>query len=308
VPVRGFALAVVTVAGCAQLVGIRETETGSGGPTPPPIDGAGSGRGSASCGSTVIPNACALLASGMAFDLTTNAKFDTDSGTLVVNGQAKPVTAASVGDIEVIVATTFRVGSGAVLVATGTRTLGVLASDQISIEGTIDVGSHVAAVGSGPGSRTAMACAAQAGGDAAANVNIMDGAGGGGGGFRGGGGNGGAVIVSAMANPDGGSSGVGSVVCPGMPIGGCPGGSGGLGTSTPAAFGGPGGGALYMTSQMGVSIAASGALTAGGAGGAGGLLGTAGNQGGGGGGGVGFIRIPLDFTGSGYTLSPDPCP
>jgi hypothetical protein len=206
------------------------------------------------------------------------------------------------------------------------------------------------------------------------------------------------VIVSAMANPDGGSSGVGSVVCPGMPIGGCPGGSGGLGTSTPAAFGGPGGGALYMTSQMGVSIAASGALTAGGAGGAGGLLGTAGNQGGGGGGGgaggmimietpalqvdgviaanggggaegggsgtsgrsgedgqpsgsfangggglsnggnggnggtgssdngdsadsldtgasgggggggVGFIRIPLDFTGSGYTLSPDPCP
>src|SRR6185503_718552 len=102
---RGFALSVVVVAGCAQLVGIRTPESGDdGGPIPPPSDGSG---GSSACGLSVavIPTACDLLGAAMPFDLAQSATFDTDMGVLLINGQGAPVSVTTSGTFEVIVAT-----------------------------------------------------------------------------------------------------------------------------------------------------------------------------------------------------------
>lgn len=174
--------------------------------------------------------------------------------------------------------TTVTVNAGTKLTATGARALVLLATGDMNIAGTIDVGGKAAA--SGPG-----ASATNAGGKSAAT---QDGAGG-----AGHSGNGAAGSTTVAGG--GGSAGPGYGVAGLVPLlGGASGGANGATAGTTQAAGGGGGGAVQLVSCASFSLAASGVVNAGGGGGAGGpgsLLSNLPGGGGGGGGSGGAILI-----------------
>jgi hypothetical protein len=189
----------------------------------------------------------------------------------------------------------FAVNPGAAGIATNPLVL--IATDSITIEGTIDVASHfndtlaggIQALGAG--ARTAVGCA----------VTGLDGAmgkpvtGSPGRAYGGGGGAGGSLGTLGGAGGNGGNN---SNTAPGAPVagtginqlvGGCPGGTGGMGGGAGggAGPGGNGGGAVYLLA--GTSITIAGKINASGSGGSAGGPGDLSSGGGGGGGSGGMI-------------------
>jgi hypothetical protein len=182
---------------------------------------------------------------------------------------------------------------------TATNPLVLIASQSISIEGAIDVASHVdASIATmpvlGAGARTAVGCAA-IGVDGTQGRLSGQGDSFGGGGAAGGslgslggaGGFGGSSNNVAHGNPVAGTD-------PTLLVGGCPGGRGGDGEGDGGGggTGGGGGGAVYLLA--GDSIAIAGKINASGAGGGQGKPGmfSAGGGGGGGSGGVIGLEAP----------------
>jgi hypothetical protein len=154
--------------------------------------------------------------------------------------------------------------------ATGSKPLVLVASDWISVDGTLDVGSHQGVTKAGAGSNPAGMCDAAtlpttSGGGAGATFIGRGGDGGNGGG----GGTGGLAV-----NPGG---------APLSLRGGCPGQSG---LSSDPAPGGRGGGAVYLIA--GNTITINGLINAAGEGGGGGRNVNFGGGGGGAGGMIGF--------------------
>lgn len=193
-------------------------------------------------------------------------------GTIVlptlIDTDASPLCGAYTGTSDslcVIAATTLLVSTGAVVAATGSRPLVLIGTENVDIDGTLDVASHRAGR-TGPGA-TGNACMA--------GTAPMDKLGGPGGSFGGTGGAGGGPVPSGA-----GVTGVASL------RGGCAGSDGSGGTQ---GTGGAGGGAVYV--MAGASVIIEGTVNASGAGG-GGALDTAGG-GGGGSGGMIVLDAPL---------------
>ncbi|HEY1547969.1 MAG TPA: hypothetical protein VGG28_09115 [Kofleriaceae bacterium] len=290
---RTLAFGMIFVAGCAQLLGLKDFPTGqdASGPGDAPGDGS-------SCPSfSSIADTCSLAGSGLPMVISENpATFNTDTDVLIEGSAqvAVPIAEASDGTT-LILATTFELGPSVTLTVTGSHPFGVIATEAITLYGAIDGGSHLLAGSAAAGSLLASACGAAAGGSGSpTNHNsTFDGTGGGGGGHSGYGGAGGSGNVDGTVYA-GGIAGSGNSACPVAPTGGCPGGIGGEGDSLAAnnMEGGAGGGAVYLASA--VSIAIGGSISVGGAGGFGGGSASGANDGGGGGGGGAGGMIMLE--------------
>lgn len=182
--------------------------------------------------------------------------------------------------------------------ATGTYPVVLFATDSITIEGAIDVASHLndtlagGIPALGAGARTAVGCAVTGldgvmgkpvGGGSQDSYGGGGGAGGSFGSLGGAGGNGGNNNNIGHGNPV-----LGSV--PSLVVGGCPGGSGGPGDGGGGVgVGGNGGGAVYLLAGKSITIA--GKINASGAGGSAGGSGNFSSGGGGGGGAGGLIGL-----------------
>jgi hypothetical protein len=176
----------------------------------------------------------------------------------------------------------FTIGAGSTIGVKGTRPFAVLASHDVTIHGTLDVGAHLAVPGPG-GALGGMGAGA---GGTGVHDNGMgsgfDDAGGGGGSYGTAGARGGSV-----GRFDGGAPG------PTYPLGGLVGGSGGGRAGVCAPQPGAGGGALLL--YAGHQVTLDGMITAGGGGGAGGVMtcptGASSGTGGGSGGTI-WIQTP----------------
>lgn len=194
----------------------------------------------------------------------------------------------------IVAGATISVAAGATVRASGPNPLVLIAAQSITINGGIDLSSHLpATIGgvpvTGAGGRTAVDCAAT-GLDGVAG-KLMNGTDYGGGGAAGGsfgalggaGGEGGDNRNIGRGNPV-------AVPAPRVLIGGCGGGRGGDGSEGGGSgIGGSGGGAIYLLA--GNSISVPGKLNASGSGGGGGSGGTFSSGGGGGGGAGGMIGL-----------------
>jgi len=194
--------------------------------------------------------------------------------------------------------TTFRVFgvNPAGTTAPGTNPIVLFATQSISIQGTLDVASHVGDVIAGmpvlgAGARSAIGCAAiNLDGTQGRPVNADRSFGGGGaaggsfGSLGGAGGFGGNSNQVAHGNPVAGT-------IPALLVGGCPGGNGGDGDGTGGGggIGGGGGGAVYLLAGNSITIA--GKVNASGAGGGKGTAGMFSSGAGGGGGSGGMIIL-----------------
>jgi hypothetical protein len=265
---RSFALSVLAVTGCSQILGIGDFHSSA--TTDASTHDVGPADACEQFSSLI--DACAQ-AFGSALYITGSATYSTDAHVLDVAGMtimsAHVVVQSGVEPIDIVLADTFAIEPGATLTVVGSNAFGVVAPHAIDIEGLLD-----ASVG-GAGSRIAAGCGTQAG---TTGITVGDnGAGGGGGGMQGNGGSG--LATNSAAASAGGVP----ATCPMSPLGGCPGAGGGGSAELGLSSGGPGGGAVYLASGAGVTVGASGGISAGGGGGtAGALLG-----GGGGGGGAG---------------------
>ena len=167
------------------------------------------------------------------------------------------------------------------LIVDGDHPVIIGAADRVDIAGLLDLTAknEEPRAGSNPASCPADPPAAgstQAGGSG----------GGGGGGSQGAGGSGGTGNMATANTGAGGAGGPALASAPATPRGGCPGAAGGDGLDTAA--GGTGGGAVQVSAQVEIVLAADGVVNAGGGGG----VGSGGNQGGGGGGGAGgYVRL-----------------
>ena len=177
----------------------------------------------------------------------------------------------------------FQVDQGAIVRVVGSRPLGVVASGDIAIAGTLDAGAH----GVEPGAGGAIPGAGDGKGETGSNTNDTGGGGAGFGTMGARGGNAGAPSSPGGAGgPEAGDTNLTVLV------GGSGGGSGYVNgcLSPPAmdALGGAGGGAIQLFAKGTIRILGSGRIHAGGGGGSGGTncpVGPTANKGGGGGGG-----------------------
>lgn len=180
-----------------------------------------------------------------------------------------------------VVGTDITIDAAAMVVATGTRPLVLVATRSITIAGALDVSSYVASADHGAGAN-ASDC----------SPSLVPTAGGGAGGsFITAGGNGGHKLTDG----DQGIAAAADASAPAKLRGGCRGQDNGGGTS----HGGAGGGAVYLVAGALVSI--SGSISAGGAGGAGGA-GSASPSGGGGGTGGMIALFAPTILANGATL------
>lgn len=179
--------------------------------------------------------------------------------------------------------------------ATATNPLVLVATQSITIEGTLDASSHFMETAAGgvpalgAGARTPTGCLVT-GVDGPIGTGNAGGGGGAGGSFGGAGaagGNGGNNNQVSHGNPAAASP-------PTVLVGGCPGGHGGDGAGAGMGFagggaGGTGGGAIYLLA--GDSIMISGKINVSGSGGEGGSAGNLSSGGGGGGASGGMIGL-----------------
>ncbi len=194
-----------------------------------------------------------------------------------------------------ITGTTISVAAGATVRGVGANPLVLVATQSITIDGTIDVSTHsnetiggVPALGGG--ARNATSCFA-------AGVDGQGGSGSNGGGGAAGGSFGGLGAIGGTG-ANNGSTAHGTPASPGAPtvlVGGCPGGHGGDGSgggpggANAGGAGGNAGGAVYLLA--GDSITIGGKINASGAGGGGGANAVSSSGGGGGGGAGGMIGL-----------------
>src|SRR5512140_2269286 len=194
----------------------------------------------------------------------------------------------------IIAGATISVAAGATVRATGPNPLVLIAAQSITINGGVDLSSHLpATIGGAPvigaGGRTALDCAATGlDGVAGKLMNGND--------YGGGGAAGGSFGTLGGAGGEGGNNrniGHGNAVAVTAPralIGGCGGGRGGDGSGGGGSgVGGAGGGAMYLLA--GDSISVPGKINASGSGGGAGTGGTFSSGGGGGGGAGGMIGL-----------------
>lgn len=217
--------------------------------------------------------------------------YDTDDGVLgSLTGADIAVPSTLVGGARVMWTRQFRIRAGATLRVKGDNPLVLVSQSDVTIDGTVDVGSHL--LGSdrvGAGSNPAVCMTMTAFGAQCEH----GGSGGGGGGF-------------GTAGAPGGVGGLthdcplqplnlGIPGGPGIPAsadmtlrGGCDGGDGAEGNGPEAGDGGDGGGAIQIVARDVLRVSATGKVLAGGGGGAGG---NGGRSGGGGGGSGGLILL-----------------
>jgi hypothetical protein len=224
------------------------------------------GNPNAFCYGTGIVKACFYTEPTGANTVGGNTTINTDDTSMCM-------TATNSSAFCVIAATTIDVSAGGTLAAQGTRPLVLIATQEITIAGTLDVSS----LAGGP---------AGAGGDAAgcdAGTAPGTNAGGAGGSFGGIGGDSQGVAGGGTA---------GAVLTPTALRGGCPGQTGG---GAMPGTGGHGGGGVYLIAKT--SITVSGTINASGAGGSPGVANTSGGGGGGTGGYIGLECASVTSTG-----------
>ena len=217
-------------------------------------------------------------------DLTVGADRTVNTA-MVGNGNCDEIIAQPGGGASLclIAARTFAIASTARLTGVGPNPLLLVATDTVTIDGTIDVASRLGAPEPGAGADTT--CASPGGADATA----IDGAGGGGAGgsFGTKGGNGGTGRTPNQATSGGAAA---DAQTPTTLRGGCAGGRGGDADGGGGdGVGGAGGGAVYLIA--GGSITISGVINASGSGGAQGTDGQFASGGAGGGGSGGMIGL-----------------
>jgi hypothetical protein len=228
---------------------------------------------------------CALGPS-MSFDLVVDAQYDTGTHQLTdADGdtQMPPhvVVTGPAGPMDVLVASEFSIAGGRTLRVTGPIPFGIVATGPILIAGTIDASNG------GAGARSRAACGSASGRNALDDLTGAPGAGGGA--FQGDGGDG--AQGDANGGPTPGAVGGIAVSLPPGPLGGCPGGAGGIGDPNTAGSAGSGGGAVYLVSASSITISSTGRINVGGGGGGRGLT-IDGSGGGGGSGGMILVECP----------------
>jgi hypothetical protein len=232
------------------------------GTTPPPVDAPDAPQPEAGEVCFGDPSGFARPCFAMPPDLpvTLNGAVDTDGAmcATVSNTQAC-----------VIAGTTVTIPAGATVTVSGTKPLVLLATQTLTIDGTLDVSSKI--VGGVLGASA---------NDGGCNAGTAPGnlGGGAGGSFGAAGGNGG--------NPNGGTA--GAAAPPTALRGGCRGQNGSEQTAGTGGIGGNGGGAVYLIAETAIAVGVTGVINASGAGGGNGVTNLAGGGGGGSGGLVGF--------------------
>lgn len=226
---------------------------------------------------------CTQLMPGEPIALTGMNSYDTDelvlttpSGPLVL--PTRIITTPS-GNIVVAFVSTFSLAANATLRVDGNgmdRPLGIVATGAITIDGAIDVSKN------GAGARDDAQCGAQVG---VSGADDNGGASGGGGGAFAGAGGGGGNGDNDNGTSLGGAAGAAIATRPMHVRGGCDGGPGGDGFAGNGGAAGDGGGAIFLASDVSITIA--GSINAGGGGGSSGPS----NGGGGGGGSGGMIVL-----------------
>jgi hypothetical protein len=227
---------------------------------------------------------------GASININANSVLDTTAGTLTIGGAGQTIASvmlAQAGAPELFIVFTdqLTVGSGFTLQITGNRAAVLVASGNVTIDGTIMAGA--AAGQSGPGADNATACGSGLGTDGTAQVAsnaATAGSGGSGGGF----GSAGGLGINVSTAPD--LPAAGGVVNGNTQLsplrGGCRGGDGGLGTGGPA---GGSGGAVQIVAGGVLTVAGSGVVTSPGGGGSS-VTGQFSGGGGGGSGGAVFLE------------------
>jgi hypothetical protein len=244
-------------------------------------DGAGPGPGSEGCTSFATQVDTCMLSSTKELVLSGMVTYNTSTGVLMMGGAPIVVDhmvimpKGSDEPIDVIYAQNVRLDANTTLSAIGSRILGIVASETI----TLGAGAVIDVSGGGAGVQTACSTPPNAG-----QPNAGGGGGGGGAGLGSGGGNGGPGNTGGAM----GGTGTASERQPDSPSGGCSGGRGGDGPGPGSGgSGGLGGGAIYLAAGSMV-LGDNAKLNAGGGGGQGGgqgIMGGGSQEGGGGGGG-----------------------
>jgi len=281
---RLLALLVLS-AGCSFSA---QATSNPGGGNPPGIDASSPGDASVP-GDTGVPcvpgflDLCSQTVQSGTLTITNGQTIRTDT-----DSRCRTYTQAGGADVCLIYVTSVTITGSGFLTVTGPRPLALASSSAMTIEGTIDAGSHGGANGGqrGPGANVITGC-----GFARSPSDDLGGGGGGAGGsFTLPGGDGGTGDNDNSANPPGtAASGLHSTTTTISVLrGGCAGQTGGneanTGGSGRGGVGGHSGGALYLFARQ--SLAISGKVRATGAGGGGGEV-----QAGGGGGGSGGLVV-----------------
>ena len=224
-------------------------------------------------------SACPTALAG-SIDVTTDVSIDTDANVVPPSGLGCAPLSSTSFPVCALAAGTITIEAGKTLSAHGKRPLALL-GHAITINGTVDVASHVTGGQRGPAS-IALGCnpngtlATNSGGGAGGTYGLKGGKGGDEGGGAGTGGPQGFTIGIAPLR------------------GGCDGGRGGDASATggPAGVGGAGGGAVWIALDKGTLLIGSGArINASGAGGVGGAGSSGADHGGNGGGSGGMILL-----------------
>ncbi len=271
--------ALLLSTGCGSILGIGDFHLADGG-----RDGGGdgpTGDGALCVGNGFLGTVC--LTADPPATVALGAAINTDDATACTQLLAQ----GTVADVCIVAGHTITLQT--TIAVTGSRPLGLVALDSITIGGTLDASSGTGMGGTqkgvGAGADPAS-CPALTG-----NANNNGGTGGAGGGMGTPGGAGGnnssGTLGAAPDNP----------FTPTKLRGGCPGGTGGAGGAmNNGGAGGPGGGAVYLLA--GTSISVTGAVFASGAGGGGGGQNRGGGGGGGAGGFVGLEAPTISVTGT----------
>lgn len=273
------AACVLSSAGCRVLVELVESDPGGDAVDASHTDGGDRVDANVDCAWSYTPkhvDPCAIPAPGAELVLGPGTwSYDTNSGALTdPEFDARFPTSALIAqsdgpELRVLSVSSVDIQDGAVLRATGKRPLVIVSWSDLSVAGTIDVGSGRHREGAGGDPATCPDIGPMSGASSGEGAG-----GGGGGGFGSVGGAGGTGDGEVTAAGEGGAA----VAMPEVVRGGCPGGIGGNSLAGP---GGNGGGALYLVARDGVTI--DGVLDAGGGGGSG----SSGDRSGGSGGGSG---------------------
>ncbi len=271
-------VALVTASGCRFLLGDSPDEaatdaagSGSGGP-----DAMADANTDPRCawGGAGLPQGGICLGELPTSSPSIPATIDTDTSPLCV--------AYSKGGGTYCVIAGIDLGAGNVRV-TGSKPLVLIATNALTVTGTIDIASHTAVPSRGAGSGP-TSCDYGVG---PTNGNNPETRGGAGGSFGGSGGRGGLRNGQSPATDSGVPGARATIAPPAVLRGGCPG-QDGFGAG--AAVGGFGGGAIYLVGGVSISVDAAGAINASGAGGNGGSGGGS-PKGGAGAGSGGMIAI-----------------
>jgi hypothetical protein len=304
---RSVWLLALAASGCRTLIGIEEPERRDAGPDGLAACAGWHPEGFDPCALTIAAASVTLDGPTYVYNSAVGALYDADNHTLVQSIQTidgadgTPIAVLSIGRLTV--------SAAARLSVVGPRPVLIVSWSTITVDGTIDAGSHLGitrapehiaqTVQYGAGAN--QGCAADAGQDGADATTTAGSGGGGGGGWHGAGGPGGrGGGASAVAGGTGGQPGA----LAGM-RGGCPGGSSGAAgmVATPPAqqgsraLGGAGGGAIRLVARDAIDV--HGTISANGAGGAGAPTNSACGGGGGGAGGyLGFEAPAVALAGT----------